>query len=331
MLFYLGEVPQDKKYKNEPTQLEIGDNNTIREFCTFNRGTAQDKGTTKIGDNNWIMAYVHIAHDCHVRNNTIMANNSSLAGHVDVYDHAILGGFTLVHQFCKVGEHVITAVGSVVFKDIPPYVTAAGYDAQPHGINAEGGGIAPSLIGVGAASVDFQVSTGRMPMADMSQQAMRKKPLYSPEEVAALAAYVASLAPGPAIPTAEQLNYERDGNVAEGGELFRTNCAMCHNAAAQGGALTGGKYAPSLMGVEPVHIYEAMITGPQAMPVFGNQAITPEEKLSIIKWIKSVESEGSYGGASLGKVGPVTEGLLGWVLGLGSLIGIAIWLATKAR
>ena len=134
----LGEVHQDKKYKNEPTQLEIGDNNTIREFCTFNRGTAQDKGTTKIGDNNWIMAYVHIAHDCHVRNNTIMANNSSLAGHVDVYDHAILGGFTLVHQFCKVGEHVITAVGSVVFKDIPPYVTAAGYDAQPHGINAEG-------------------------------------------------------------------------------------------------------------------------------------------------------------------------------------------------
>ncbi len=134
----LGEVPQDKKYKNEPTQLEVGDNNTIREFCTFNRGTAQDKGITKIGDNNWIMAYVHIAHDCHVRNNTIMANNSSLAGHVDVYDHAILGGFTLVHQFCKVGEHVITAVGSVVFKDIPPYVTAAGYDAQPHGINAEG-------------------------------------------------------------------------------------------------------------------------------------------------------------------------------------------------
>ena len=134
----LGEVPQDKKYQNEPTQLEIGNNNTIREFCTFNRGTAQDKGITKIGDNNWIMAYVHIAHDCHVRNNTIMANNSSLAGHVDIYDHAILGGFTLVHQFCKVGEHVITAVGSVVFKDIPPYVTASGYDAQPHGINAEG-------------------------------------------------------------------------------------------------------------------------------------------------------------------------------------------------
>jgi UDP-N-acetylglucosamine acyltransferase len=134
----LGEQPQDKKYKDEPTTLEIGDNNTIREFCTFNRGTVQDKGTTKIGSNNWIMAYVHIAHDCVVGNNTILANNSSLAGHVDIHDYAILGGFTLVHQFCKIGAHVITAVNTVVFKDIPPYVTAAGYDAKPHGINSEG-------------------------------------------------------------------------------------------------------------------------------------------------------------------------------------------------
>jgi UDP-N-acetylglucosamine acyltransferase len=134
----LGEAPQDKKYQGEPTKLQIGDYNTIREFCTFNRGTTQDKGVTKIGNHNWIMAYVHIAHDCHVHNNTILANNSSLAGHVDLYDHAILGGFTLIHQFCKIGEHVITAVGSVVFKDIPPYVTASGYDANPHGINSEG-------------------------------------------------------------------------------------------------------------------------------------------------------------------------------------------------
>lgn len=134
----LGEAPQDKKYRDEPTLLEIGDNNTIREFCTFNRGTIQDKGTTKIGNDNWIMAYVHIAHDCQIGNHTIFANNSSLAGHVDIDDYAILGGFTLIHQFCKVGSHVITAVGSVVFKDIPPYVTAAGYDAKPHGINAEG-------------------------------------------------------------------------------------------------------------------------------------------------------------------------------------------------
>jgi len=134
----LGEMPQDKKYVDEPTTLEIGDGNTIREFCTFNRGTVQDKGATRIGNNNWIMAYVHIAHDCQIRDNTIFANNSSLAGHVEVDDFAILGGFTLVHQFCKIGAHVITAVGSVVFKDIPPYVTAAGYDAKPHGINAEG-------------------------------------------------------------------------------------------------------------------------------------------------------------------------------------------------
>ena len=134
----LGEQPQDKKYAGEPTELVIGDNNNIREFCTFNRGTVQDKGVTTIGNDNWIMAYVHIAHDCTIGSNTILANNSSLAGHVDIHDYAILGGFTLIHQFCKVGAHVITAVNSVVFKDIPPYVTASGYDAQPHGINAEG-------------------------------------------------------------------------------------------------------------------------------------------------------------------------------------------------
>ena len=134
----LGAAPQDKKYAGEPTTLEIGDGNTIREFCTFNRGTVQDKGATRIGNDNWIMAYVHIAHDCQIGDHTIFANNSSLAGHVDVDDYAILGGFTLIHQFCKIGAHIITAVGSVVFKDIPPYVTAAGYDAKPHGINSEG-------------------------------------------------------------------------------------------------------------------------------------------------------------------------------------------------
>jgi ubiquinol-cytochrome c reductase cytochrome c subunit len=200
-----------------------------------------------------------------------------------------------------------------------------------HGLNAEGANIAPSLIGVGAASVDFQVGTGRMPMADMSQQAMRKAPLYTEEETAALAAYVASLAPGPASLTNEEIEFERDGNTAEGGELFRNNCAMCHNFAGQGGALTQGKYAPTLMGVEPKHIYEAMITGPQAMPVFSDKTITPEEKLSIIKWIKAAEAEPNLGGASLGRVGPVTEGLLVWTFGLGLLIGIAVWLAAKAR
>ena len=200
-----------------------------------------------------------------------------------------------------------------------------------HGINAEGAQIAPSLIGVGAASVDFQVGTGRMPMADMSTQAMRKDPIYNAEETAALAAYVASLAPGPAIPGESELNFERDGSTAEGGELFRNNCAMCHNFAGQGGALSQGKYAPTLMGVEPKHIYEAMVTGPQSMPVFSDKTITPEEKISIIKWIKAAEKEPNLGGASLGRVGPVTEGLLGWVLGLGMLIGVAVWLAMKAR
>ena len=200
-----------------------------------------------------------------------------------------------------------------------------------HGLNAEGGAIAPSLIGVGAASVDFQVGTGRMPMADMSTQAMRKKPVYNAEETAALAAYVASLAPGPAIPEESVLNYERDGNTAQGGELFRNNCAMCHNFAGQGGALTQGKYAPTLMGVEPKHIYEAMITGPQSMPVFSDKTITPAEKLSLIRWIKSAEAEPNLGGATMGRIGPVTEGLLAWVLGIGLLIGIAVWLTTRAR
>ena len=200
-----------------------------------------------------------------------------------------------------------------------------------HGINLEGSAIAPALLGVGAASVDFQVATGRMPVADMSVQIARKKPVYDEKQVEALAAYVASLAPGPEVPGESQLNYERDGSIAEGGELFRTNCAMCHNFAGQGGALSQGKYAPTVMGVLPRHIYEAMVTGPQSMPVFSDKTITPEEKLSIIKWIKAAEAEPQLGGASLGRVGPVTEGLLVWTLGLGLLVGVAVWLAMKAR
>jgi ubiquinol-cytochrome c reductase cytochrome c subunit len=203
--------------------------------------------------------------------------------------------------------------------------------ASCHGLNLEGGGVAPSLIGVGAASVDFQVGTGRMPLADMSAQAMRKAPLYDATETAALAAYVASTAPGPKVPSDSVLNYERDGSTAAGGELFRNNCAMCHNFAGQGGALSQGKYAPTLMGVDPKYIYEAMITGPQSMPVFSDKTITPAEKLSIIKWVKAAEKEPNLGGASLGRVGPVTEGLFGWILGLGILIGVAVWLAMKAR
>jgi UDP-N-acetylglucosamine acyltransferase len=134
----IGDEPQDKKYAGEPTRLEIGDYNVIRECCTLNVGTAQDAGVTRLGDHNWIMAYVHIAHDCQVGNHTIFANNATLAGHVHIGDYAILGGFTGVHQFCRVGAHVITGIASVVRQDIPPYLTVAGNPLAPFGINSEG-------------------------------------------------------------------------------------------------------------------------------------------------------------------------------------------------
>ena len=134
----LGEIPQDKKYTGEPTRLEIGDRNTIREFCTFNLGTVQDRGATRIGDDNWLMAYVHIAHDCVVGNKTIFANGASLAGHVVVEDWVIFGGFSGVHQFCRIGAHVMTAASSLILQDVPPYVMAAGNSAQPYGIHVEG-------------------------------------------------------------------------------------------------------------------------------------------------------------------------------------------------
>ena len=134
----IGEIPQDKKYAGEPTRLEIGNRNTIREFCTLNLGTAQDEGVTRIGDDNWLMAYVHVAHDCQVGNRTIFANNAQIAGHVHVDDWAILGGFTGVHQFCRVGAHVMTAASTLILGDVPPYVMAAGNSATPYGINVEG-------------------------------------------------------------------------------------------------------------------------------------------------------------------------------------------------
>lgn len=134
----IGEQPQDKKYAGEPTRLEIGDRNTIREFCTLNCGTVQDAGVTRLGDDNWVMAYVHLAHDCQVGSNTVFANNAQLAGHVHVGDHAILGGFTVVHQFVRIGAHSMTAMGTILLQDLPPFVTAAGNPAAPRGTNAEG-------------------------------------------------------------------------------------------------------------------------------------------------------------------------------------------------
>ena len=134
----LGEEPQDKKYAGEETTLEIGDSNVIREFCSFNTGTVQDKAKTVVGDRNWIMAYVHIAHDCVVGDDSILANCTQLAGHVVIGDFAMLGGFSGIHQFCRIGAHALTGVGSVVLSDVPPYVTCSGDAAKPHGINAEG-------------------------------------------------------------------------------------------------------------------------------------------------------------------------------------------------
>ena len=134
----LGEIPQDKKYKREKTFLEIGDDNVIREFCTFNLGTQQDAGITRVGDRNWIMAYVHIAHDCVVRDDVVLANCVQLAGHVRVGNHAILGGFTGIHQFCRIGDHAFCGVGSVVVSDVPPFVMCMGNTVKPHGINVEG-------------------------------------------------------------------------------------------------------------------------------------------------------------------------------------------------
>ncbi|HEY0336590.1 MAG TPA: acyl-ACP--UDP-N-acetylglucosamine O-acyltransferase [Burkholderiales bacterium] len=134
----LGDAPQDKKYGGEPTRLEIGDNNTIREFCTLNRGTAQDAGTTRIGNDNWIMAYVHIAHDCQIGNRTVFANNAQLAGHVHVGDDAILGGFTVVHQFVRIGAHSISGMGTILLQDVPPYIKVSGNPSAPYGINVEG-------------------------------------------------------------------------------------------------------------------------------------------------------------------------------------------------
>lgn len=134
----IGEIPQDKKYQGEVSSLEIGDRNTIREYCTLNRGTRHGGGVTRVGDDNWIMAYVHIAHDCQVGSGIIMANNATLAGHVTIGNHAILGGFTLVHQFCELGDHSFSAMGTAIGKDVPPFVLVAGQPASPRGLNSEG-------------------------------------------------------------------------------------------------------------------------------------------------------------------------------------------------
>lgn len=201
--------------------------------------------------------------------------------------------------------------------------------ATCHGKNAEGTQNAPTLIGVGAASVDFQVSSGRMPAQASGPQMPAKEVQFTEEQIAAMAAYVASLAPGPAIPSADQV--AANGNATRGGELFRINCAMCHNAAGAGGALTQGKYAPSLMGTPAREIYEAMITGPQNMPVFNDANLSPADKKDIITYLTYLQQAPSVGGLDLENIGPVAEGLFVWIALLGGIIGITIWLGAKSN
>ena len=201
--------------------------------------------------------------------------------------------------------------------------------ATCHGLALQGGSTGPSLIGVGAASVDFQVRTGRMPLAQDGPQASVKPPVFSKQETYELAAYVASIAPGPGIPDPKYL--QANGDATRGAYLFRVNCAMCHNVAGAGGALTEGKYAPSLKDASAATIYEAMVTGPQNMPVFNNDNISPQEKADIITSIKYNYATESIAGFPLGSIGPVSEGLFVWIFGLGAVIAFTVWLTAKAN
>ncbi|MFD3589106.1 c-type cytochrome [Streptomyces sp. NPDC058683] len=203
--------------------------------------------------------------------------------------------------------------------------------ASCHGTGGQGSSDGPSLVGVGAAAVDFQVGTGRMPAAtSQGPQVVAKKNIYTQAQIDQLAAYIASLGAGPEVPTKEQ--YGPGGaDIAAGGELFRTNCAQCHNFVGAGGALTKGKFAPSLEGVAPKHMYEAMQTGPQNMPSFPDTTLSEKNKKDIIAYLDAVNSPKTVnpGGLDLGGLGPVSEGLFAWIFGLGALIAVAVWVAAR--
>jgi ubiquinol-cytochrome c reductase cytochrome c subunit len=202
--------------------------------------------------------------------------------------------------------------------------------ASCHGTGGQGSSDGPSLVGVGAAAVDFQVGTGRMPAQQPGAQIPAKKVIYSQAEIDQLAAYIASLGAGPVIPTKNEYGPE-GSDIAKGGELFRTNCAQCHNFTGKGGALTHGKFAPSLEGVAPKHIYEAMQTGPQNMPSFPDTTLSSKNKKDIIAYLNAVNGDDteSPGGLELGGLGPVSEGLFAWIFGLGALIAVAVWVAAR--
>lgn len=203
-----------------------------------------------------------------------------------------------------------------------------------HGLNAEGivtengNNYGPPLAGVGAASVWFQLSTGRMPLQQPGVQAPPKEPVYTDAEMEAIAAYIASLAPGPGIPSEDMVDPSK-GDVAVGRDFFQTNCTACHNFAGSGGALPHGGYAPSLMNTSSLDIYLAMLTGPGQMPVFSDDVITPEQKRDIIAYVDSLKTQTAYGGSDLGSKGPVTEGLWGWLAGIGLLVLVTVWIASN--
>jgi ubiquinol-cytochrome c reductase cytochrome c subunit len=199
-----------------------------------------------------------------------------------------------------------------------------------HGLDAQGTSLAPSLVGAGAAAVDFQMSTGRMPAKELGAENDRKPSDFTPAQIYDIASWVSSLGGGPAIPDKSQVS-TAGANTALGQVLFSTNCAQCHGFAGAGGALTYGKTAPSLNASTPTQIYEAMLTGPEAMPVFADGAVTPAEKKDIIAYIIDTRTEANPGGFSLGRTGTVTEGLLAWLGGLGFLVLIAMWLTAKRR
>ena len=196
-----------------------------------------------------------------------------------------------------------------------------------HGENLEGvPNRGPSLIGVGEAAVYFQVHTGRMPLARQEADASEKPPVFSDEEIDQLMAYVQANGGGPTLPSGDL----RDGDLAEGGELFRLNCASCHNFVGEGGALSSGKSAPSLKDADDLEIYAAMLTGPENMPVFGDNQLTPDEKRAVINYVQTIKEQADPGGAGIGRIGPVGEGLVIWVVGIGALLFGIFWMGSKA-
>jgi ubiquinol-cytochrome c reductase cytochrome c subunit len=237
-----------------------------------------------------------------------------------------------------VGYAVLTSSGSASASS-PPTANAAqlaeGHElfeqscSSCHGVFAQGTtNVAPSLIGVGGAAVDFQVGTGRMPATALSAENERSKPRFDAAQIAALAAYIQSLGGGPPVPDAAAVN-PAAGNYALGQQLFEANCAACHNFDGAGGALINGATAPSLTQATPRQIYEAMLTGPEAMPVFNDLTVTPQEKRDIIAYVTQVRSQPDPGGLSLGRVGPVTEGLVAFLGLLLFLVLAALWITAK--